>query len=120
VERGGGGLSQFELGGYWQSPLNPASTVGRGVPDVALDADPTSGVYLWLDGAETCCYGGTSLSSPMALGVWARFESAHGNKLGFANPTLSRSNALAQRGFTGGLSRHHSRRQWTVLRAAGV
>jgi pseudomonalisin len=52
---GGGGLSQFELSGFWQSPVNPASTVGRGVPDIALDADPDSGVYLWLDGAETCC-----------------------------------------------------------------
>jgi subtilase family serine protease len=81
---------EFELGGYWQSPVNPVSTVGRGVPDVALDADPTSGVYLWLDGAETCCYGGTSLSSPMALGVWARLESAHNNKLGFAGIPLYR------------------------------
>jgi len=87
---GGGGLSQFELSGFWQSPVNPASTVGRGVPDIALDADPDSGVYLWLDGAETCCYGGTSLSSPMALGVWARFESAHQNKLGFAGIPLYR------------------------------
>jgi pseudomonalisin len=87
---GGGGLSQFELSGFWQSPVNPASTVGRGVPDIALDADPDSGVYLWLNGAETCCYGGTSLSSPMALGVWARFESAHQNKLGFAGIPLYR------------------------------
>ena len=81
---GGGGLSQFELSPFWQSPVNPASTVGRGVPDVAMDADPESGAYVFVDGAEACCYGGTSLSSPMALGVFARLQSAHLNQLGYA------------------------------------
>ena len=85
---GGGGLSQFDLSGFWQTPVNTFSTVGKGVPDVAMDADPNSGVYLWLDGTEQCCYGGTSLSSPLSLGVWARLESAHKNKLGFAGPAL--------------------------------
>ena len=85
---GGGGASQVDLSAYWQSPVNPLASVGKGVPDVAIDADPNSGVYLWLDGAETCCYGGTSLSSPLALGSWARLESAHKNKLGFAAPAL--------------------------------
>lgn len=85
---GGGGASQVEFSPYWQSPVNPLATVGKGVPDIAMDADPNSGVYLWLNGAETCCYGGTSLSSPLALGSWARFESARKNKLGFAGPTL--------------------------------
>jgi pseudomonalisin len=85
---GGGGLSQFEAGGYWQTPVNTLSTVGKGVPDVAMDADPNSGVYIWLDGTEQCCYGGTSLSSPLSLGVWARLQSSHNNKLGFAGPVL--------------------------------
>jgi subtilase family serine protease len=53
-----------------------------------MDADPNSGVYLWLDGTEQCCYGGTSLASPLALGVWARLQSAHNNKIGFAGPAL--------------------------------
>jgi pseudomonalisin len=85
---GGGGLSQFEGSGFWQSPVNIFSTVGKGVPDIATDADPNSGVYLWLNGTEQCCYGGTSLSSPLWLGAWARFQSAHNNKLGFAGPAL--------------------------------
>ncbi len=85
---GGGGLSQFDGGGFWQTPVNTFSTVGKGVPDIAMDADPNSGVYLWLNGAEQCCYGGTSLASPLALGVWARLQSAHNNKLGFAAPAL--------------------------------
>jgi pseudomonalisin len=85
---GGGGLSQFEASPYWQSPVNTFSTVGKGVPDIAMDADPESGVSIWLDGTEQCCYGGTSLSSPLSLGVWARLQSAHQNKLGFAGPVL--------------------------------
>lgn len=85
---GGGGLSQFDGGGFWQTPVNTFSTVGKGVPDIAMDADPNSGVYLWLNGTEQCCYGGTSLASPLALGVWARLQSAHNNKIGFAGPAL--------------------------------
>jgi subtilase family serine protease len=30
--------------------------------------------------------GGTSLSAPLALGVWARLQSGHGNRLGYAPP----------------------------------
>ncbi len=85
---GGGGLSQFELSPYWQASVNVASAVGRGVPDIAMDADPNSGVYIWLDGTEQCCYGGTSLSSPLALGVWARLQSSHLNQLGNAGPVF--------------------------------
>jgi pseudomonalisin len=84
---GGGGLSQFDLGGYWQSGVNPGTTVGKGVPDLALDADPNSGANVYINGAPTGV-GGTSLSSPLALGVWARIESAHGNSIGFAAPHL--------------------------------
>jgi pseudomonalisin len=84
----GGGVSQFEASPYWQSAVNPLSTDGKGVPDVAMDADPNSGVYIWLNGTEQCCYGGTSLSSPLSLGAFARFQSAHSNKVGFAGPAF--------------------------------
>ena len=85
---GGGGVSQFELSPYWQSPVDVASTAGKGLPDIAMDADPNSGVYIWLDGTEQCCYGGTSLSSPLSLGVWARLQSGHLNSLGYAGPVF--------------------------------
>jgi len=101
---GGGGISQFELSPFWQTSVNFASTVGRGVPDIAMDADPNSGVYIWLDGTEPCCYGGTSLSSPLALGVWARLQSAHLNSLGNAGPVFYKgatplANAASPAGF---------------------
>jgi subtilase family serine protease len=37
---------------------------------------------------STALYGGTSLASPLSMGAWARIESAHGNKLGFAAPLI--------------------------------
>src|SRR5258708_4820357 len=40
---------------------------------------------VYVNGATTLI-GGTSLSSPLAMGAWARIETAHRNKLGFAGP----------------------------------
>ncbi|MCY0876810.1 MAG: S53 family peptidase [Firmicutes bacterium] len=85
---GGGGTSYFESAPYWQSGIVPETTeVGKGLPDIAMDADPNSGANVWVDGTPEVV-GGTSLSSPLSLGVWARLESAHGNQLGFASPLL--------------------------------
>ncbi len=89
---GGGGLSQLESAPYWQKEVLPiqSGTVGdRGVPDIAMDADPESGanVYSQSNGGFIGV-GGTSLSAPLALGVWARIESLYGNRLGFAAPVL--------------------------------
>ena len=89
---GGGGISQFETAPYWQQevlPVTAGTTGDRGVPDMAMDADPESGanVYSQSNGGFIGV-GGTSLSAPLALGVWARIESAYGNRLGFAAPVL--------------------------------
>lgn len=85
---GGGGLSQFEESPSWQSPalVLLTETGDRGVPDVSMDADPNSGATVYVNGAPEAV-GGTSLSSPLALGVWARAISAN-PKLGFASPKL--------------------------------
>jgi pseudomonalisin len=80
----GGGISQFEYSPYWQTAAAiPSSELGdKGIPDIAMDADPYSGANVYVDGAVEAV-GGTSLSSPLALGVWARLISAN-PKLGFA------------------------------------
>jgi pseudomonalisin len=85
---GGGGMSQFEYSPYWQTAANvPSSAEGiRGIPDVAMDADPESGANVYVNGAWEGV-GGTSLSSPLAMGVWARLISAN-PKLGFAPITF--------------------------------
>ncbi len=85
---GGGGISPVEKAPSWQSGAVPTSALGaRGVPDIALDADPNTGAQIYVGGTETQI-GGTSLSSPMALGFWTRLQASHGNKLGFAAPRL--------------------------------
>jgi subtilase family serine protease len=100
----GGGISLVETSPFWQSytgggtaPIVPSAAAGqRGVPDVAMCADPdTCGALIYVDGA-TLVVGGTSLSSPLSLGSWARIESAHGNKLGFAGPLIYQLAASAK------------------------
>src|ERR1700735_2360660 len=96
-EGSGGGISVFETAPFWQSftgtgsePIVPSAAAGqRGVPDVSMCAGGTElaicAANVFVDGAATLI-GGTSLSSPLAMGSWARIESAHKGKLGFAAP----------------------------------
>jgi pseudomonalisin len=98
-EASGGGISYFETSPFWQSytgggstPVVPSAEVGaRGVPDVSMCAGGTElaicAANIIVNGAATMV-GGTSLSSPLAMGSWARIESAHKNKLGFAGPLI--------------------------------
>lgn len=90
----GGGISEVENPGWWTQATDPGysnqyATGGRAVPDVALDADPNvaTPALIYVDGQVTAV-GGTSLSSPLMLGAWARLESGHANRLGFAAPDL--------------------------------
>ena len=81
---GGGGISQFEYSPYWQTAAGVPSSAAtsKGIPDISTDADPESGANVYVNGAWEGV-GGTSLSSPLALGVWARLISAN-PRLGFA------------------------------------
>ncbi len=96
----GGGISQiFDEPSYQQGVL-PRGTSGRGVPDVAMDADPTTGMLV----GETQSFsdssrfgpagvhygeyriGGTSLASPLFAGAQAVAQTRR--RIGFANPTI--------------------------------
>ncbi|HEY9181300.1 MAG TPA: S53 family serine peptidase [Candidatus Baltobacteraceae bacterium] len=93
-EAGGGGLSQFEYGPYWETSAQPVNSVGavtmRGLPDIAMDASIETGYLVYSSAAAAngsctpCIEAGTSLASPLAAGAYARMQSAHGNSLGFA------------------------------------
>jgi subtilase family serine protease len=85
---GGGGISQFENAPYWQTAAVPliSATATRGVPDIAMDADPETGALVYVNGVAEGV-GGTSLSSPLALGSWARIINTDW-KVGFASPAL--------------------------------
>ena len=85
---GGGGQSLIESTPSWQAKAG-GSFIGatRGVPDVAMDADPESGFKV-IVGGEEVVVGGTSAGAPSWQGIWARAEAAHEGKLGFAGPVI--------------------------------
>jgi subtilase family serine protease len=79
---GGGGISQFEYSPYWESPAQTIGTTAvgysfRGVPDIAMDGDLQTGMILYITGDGWTVIGGTSLSSPLAAGTWARMLQSH-------------------------------------------
>jgi subtilase family serine protease len=99
---GGGGISQFEYSPYWQNGVQPASStpVGftfRGVPDVSMDGDLQTGMIIYTAGTGWTTIGGTSLSSPLTAGVWARMLQAHPG-LGYAAPALYHAFATSNPG----------------------
>jgi len=89
----GGGVSvQFPVPSYQAGagvPLsvNPGGRAGRGVPDVAGDADPDTGYSVRVDGQDLVI-GGTSAVAPLWAALIARCNHALGAPLGFVNPRL--------------------------------
>ncbi|MEO7066147.1 MAG: pre-peptidase C-terminal domain-containing protein [Rhodanobacter sp.] len=81
---GGGSVSKFEPKPSWQASVLSGSY--RGVPDIAFDGDPNSGAQIIVNGSSTQV-GGTSLSSPLFVGSWARLLAANPS-LTFAAPYL--------------------------------
>jgi kumamolisin len=87
----GGGVSrEFPLP-RWQKGENvPASTSprgGRGIPDVAGDADPMTGYRVRYDGGNYTV-GGTSAVAPLWAGLIALSNAQHAFSAGFLNPVL--------------------------------
>ncbi|MGA8275719.1 MAG: S53 family peptidase [Thermoplasmata archaeon] len=94
---GGGVSGAFPRPGYQTSPPVPAAPngfVGRGVPDVAGNADPATGYSVEVDGTSAT-YGGTSAVAPLWAGLIARLNQSEDPPLGFVNPTLYRPSAEA-------------------------
>jgi pseudomonalisin/xanthomonalisin len=83
----GGSPSTFEPQPSWQNGVGQnAGSQYRGLPDVAFDASPESGSLVLVDGQQQQI-GGTSLASPLFVGVWAR-TLATNPQLGFAAPLI--------------------------------
>jgi kumamolisin len=89
----GGGVSEsFRLPAYQTAPPVPPAPngfSGRGVPDVAGNADPATGYSVSIDGTSAV-YGGTSAVAPLWAALIARCNQAEGAPLGFLNPSLYR------------------------------
>src|SRR5260370_15713192 len=89
-DRSGGGFSSFFATPAYQQAL-PASVQNqlkqrRGVPDVAGDADPRTGLAIYTGGWELG--GGTSASAPLWAAFMAIADQMAGHPLGFINPAL--------------------------------
>jgi kumamolisin len=100
----GGGVSDLFPLPTWQQNQNvPAPTTsggGRGLPDVAGNADPSTGYNIQVDG-ETAVIGGTSAVAPLWAGLIALANAQNGDDAGFVNPTLY-SNPTAFNDITSG------------------
>ena len=68
---GGGYSSYFSEPSYQTSAGIPDPTGARAIPDVSLDANPYSGVTIYVGGVEQTGWGGTSLATPMMAGISA-------------------------------------------------
>lgn len=110
-DAGGGGTSNLEPAPMWQFndlAVPTGSTAGlRAVPDISMAAGPEGaagagvGTYaeIVVNGADAGVLG-TSWSSPLNVGVWARLESARCNNLGFEAPILYGLDTTQQPGST--------------------
>ena len=82
----GGSPSSAETAQSWQAGLTYGNFAGQRGPDVAFDANPSSGGLILIQGGYQQ-WGGTSLAAPIFAGAWARI--LQGNpSLGFAAPNL--------------------------------
>jgi kumamolisin len=88
----GGGVSvKFPVPSYQAKahvPVNVDSKrPGRGVPDVAGDADPLTGYQIRLDGSDQTI-GGTSAVAPLWAALITRINQSLGKPVGFVQPQL--------------------------------
>jgi kumamolisin len=94
----GGGVSEdfphppFQLGAA--VPAAPNGFVGRGVPDVAANADPETGYAAVVDG-QAAVLGGTSAVAPLWAALIALLSESIGKPLGYANLLLYPPGAAA-------------------------
>ena len=88
----GGGVSAVEPVPGFQSEIdpvsaNPTQNPGRGVPDVAGNADPATGYRIYVDGTSMVV-GGTSAVSPLWAGLTALLQQQTGRSIAPLLPAL--------------------------------
>jgi kumamolisin len=87
----GGGISTLYPVPSWQAsagvPAASVSTGGRGVPDVAGNADPQTGYQVLVDGKQNV-YGGTSAVAPLWAALIARLAQSTGKSFGLIQTQL--------------------------------
>jgi kumamolisin len=126
----GGGVSDiFALPSYQANakvPLSPnTGKAGRGVPDVAGDADPATGYNILL-GGQSEPIGGTSAVAPLMAGLLARINEQLGKSAGFihprlyANPSVCRDITQGNNDTVSGTSQYVAGPGWDACTGNGV
>ena len=90
---GGGGVSPWESAPSWTMQANPfgqswqyTNQGGRAVPDISAVADGiVSPVMIDTGNGSFAGVGGTSVASPLSMGLWARVDNLSANTLGLAS-----------------------------------
>jgi kumamolisin len=94
----GGGVSNVFPLPSWQAnakvPAPSSSSGGRGVPDVAGDADPVTGYQVRVDG-QSLVIGGTSAVAPLWAGLIALSNQQNGTSAGFIQPQIYAAKAAS-------------------------
>ena len=125
----GGGVSDTFAIPSWQTKVGVPATAsgfdGRGVPDVAGDADPETGYRVRVDGTDTVI-GGTSAVAPLWAALAARLVEATGTRVGMLQLALyphATATATAP-GFrdivTGDNGAYRARAGWDACTGLGV
>ena len=126
----GGGVSGFfPLPDFQQNAGVPLETDtnfrGRGVPDVAADADPDTGYNVRVDGQELVI-GGTSAVAPLMAGLVALINEKNGKPSGYihpviyANPGLCRDITSGDNKTTSANTGYEAKPGWDACTGLGV
>lgn len=83
----GGGYSAFETAPAWQ--VTTLGATARQLPDIAFDASSYTGAIIYVGGQKNGV-GGTSLASPIFVGVFARAQTYANNSIGFPASNMYR------------------------------
>ena len=100
----GGGISEFFAVPAFQQyvnvppSVNPGGKQGRGVPDVAGDADPATGYVIRVD-RHHVIIGGTSAVAPLWAALIALINQGLGRPAGYLNPLLYSGQVVNSRAF---------------------
>ena len=119
---GGGYSGRFVMPNF-QANMGLAQNK-RGVPDVAGDADPSTGIVVPVDGG-VYIIGGTSAAAPMWAAITAVMNQALGRNLGFINPAiyakfkLNGSNHAFHDVMSGGNSGYIAKSGWDACTGCG-
>ncbi len=125
----GGGVSDVYPVPEWQGavgvPARVGGGTGRGVPDVAADADPSTGYQVYVDGQQQV-FGGTSAVAPLWAALACRLAQALGAKLGLLQPALYAAASAGQPTpglrdiVTGGNGAYQAAPGWDACTGLGV